>query len=75
MSLFTAIGRIFQRPLYTSDIMSMVAEMREQDPTLDARQQAGRALLWERKASRPVQAEMDAGRLAQKPYPYQNDAH
>lgn len=75
MSLFTAIGRFFQRPLYTSDIMTMVAEMRTQDSSLEARQRAGRALLWERKASRPVQAEMDAGRLAQKPYPYQNDAH
>ena len=74
MSLFTAIGRIFQRPLYTSDIMSMVAEMREQDPTHDARQQAGRALLWERQASRALQADMEAGEVAQKPYPYQTSA-
>ena len=45
MSLFTAIGRFFQRPLYTSDIMTMVAEMRTQDSSLEARQRAGRALL------------------------------
>ena len=74
MSLFTAIGRFFQRPLYTSDIMTMVAEMRTQDSSLEARQRAGRALLWERQASRALQADMEAGEVAQKPYPYQNDA-
>ena len=52
----------------------MVAEMRTQDSSLEARQRAGRALLWERQASRALQADMEAGEVAQKPYPYQTSA-
>ena len=73
MSLFTAIGRFFQRPLYTSDIMTMVAEMRTQDSSLEARQRAGRALLWDKNISAEVWDDLRAGRVEQNPYVYQTN--
>lgn len=71
MSLLTALGRIFQRPPYTSEITAFVEDMKQQDPSLEARQSAGRAIQWDRKADRHSQAEMAAGGVAQRAYPYQ----
>lgn len=71
MSFFSALGRVFQRPLYTSEISAFVADLKQQDPSLEQRQQDGRAIQWDRKAERHAQADMNAGGLAQRAYPYQ----
>ena len=71
MSLLSALGRVFQRPAYTSDLTAFVDTLKQQDPSLEARQSAGRAIQWDRKAERHAQAEMSAGRVAQRAYPYQ----
>jgi hypothetical protein len=71
MSFLSALSRVFQRPLYTSDISALVADLKKQDPSLDARQQAGRAIQWDCKAERHALADMKAGGLAQQAYPYQ----
>ncbi len=71
MSLLSALGRVFQRPLYTSDVMQMVQELKRQDPQLEARQLASRDIQWQAKTDRHTQAALDAGDVAQRPYPYQ----
>ena len=55
----------------TSDLTAFVDTLKQQDPSLEARQSAGRAIQWDRKAERHAQAEMSAGRVAQRAYPYQ----
>lgn len=75
MSWCSAIGRIFQRPLYTSEIGSFVQGLKQKDASLEARQSAGRSLLWVRQVERHAQADMDAGRVAQQAYPYQTNGH
>jgi hypothetical protein len=71
MSFLSALGRVFQRPLYTSEISAFVADLKKQDPSLEQRQQAGRAIQWDCKNERHAQADMQAGRVAQRAYPYQ----
>lgn len=71
MSFLTALARVFQRPAYTSDLTAFVETLKQQDPSLEARQSAGRAIQWNGKADRYTQAEMNAGRVAQQAYPYQ----
>ncbi len=71
MSFLSSIGRIFQRPLYTSDLTAFVDELKQKDASLEARQSTGRAIQWDRKANRQVQADMNAGAVAQQAYPYQ----
>ena len=71
MSFLSALGRVFQRPAYTSDLTAFVETLKQQDPSLEARQSAGRAIQWDRKADRHAQADMNAGRVAQQAYPYQ----
>lgn len=63
---------IFARPHYQSDATQFIDQLRQQKPTLEAEQRAGRALLWDKKIDRQAQAEMNAGELTQQPYVYQN---
>ena len=62
---------IFARPHYTSDATQFIEQMRQQKPTLEAEQRAGRALLWDKHIDRQTQNEIDAGDVAQQPYVYQ----
>lgn len=61
---------IFRRPDYQSEVTQFISQLKDQKPALDAQQQAGRALLWDKEVDREVWAEYRAGRVAQKPYVY-----
>ncbi|WP_394787569.1 DUF3460 family protein [Rhodoferax sp.] len=62
---------IFRRPDYTSETTQFIEQLKQQKPTLEAEQLAGRALLWDKKVDRSAQAEYREGRVAQNPYVYQ----
>ena len=64
---------IFRRPDYTSDATQFIDSLKSQRPDLEARQRAGRALLWDKQVDRGIWAEFRAARVAQKPYVYQTD--
>lgn len=61
----------FRRPDYQSDTTRFIAELKAKKPELDAQQQAGRALLWDKKVDRSLWQDYRAGRVAQKAYVYQ----
>jgi hypothetical protein len=64
---------IFRRPDYQSDATQFINQLKTQKPELDAQQQAGRALLWDKQVDREVWQDYRAGRVAQKPYVYQTN--
>jgi hypothetical protein len=65
---------IFARPHYASDVTRFIDELKKNKPTLEAEQRAGRARLWDKEdLDRDLQGEFRAGRVPQKPYPYQTD--
>lgn len=62
---------LFWKP-YTSDVTQFIHELRQQKPTLEAEQRAGRARLWDRTdIDRQEQAEWREAKVAQQPYVYQ----
>ncbi|MEH3087059.1 MAG: DUF3460 family protein [Xylophilus ampelinus] len=63
---------IFARPHYTSDATDFINDLKAAKPSLDAEQQAGRALLWDKAVDRKSWREYRAAQVAQKPYVYQN---
>ena len=65
---------IFRRPDYTSEATQFIEQLKQQKPSLEAEQLAGRALLWDKSVDRSAQAEFREGRVAQKPYVYQTNA-
>ncbi|WP_119966609.1 DUF3460 family protein [Simplicispira lacusdiani] len=64
---------IFARPHYASDATQFIDQLKKQRPELDAQQQAGRALLWDKQVDRSLWQEFGAARVPQKPYVYQTD--
>ncbi|GHC70086.1 hypothetical protein GCM10007320_04170 [Pseudorhodoferax aquiterrae] len=64
---------IFRRPDYKSDATQFIDQLKAQQPDLEARQRAGRALLWDKAVDRNAWAQFRQGRVAQKPYVYQTD--
>ncbi|MDY0107621.1 MAG: DUF3460 family protein [Giesbergeria sp.] len=64
----------FARPHYTSDATQFIDQLKKQRPELDAQQQAGRALLWDKQVDRSLWQEFGAARVPQKPYVYQTDS-
>ncbi|WP_198969625.1 DUF3460 family protein [Xylophilus sp. ASV27] len=64
----------FNRPHYTSDATQFIQQLKQQRPTLEAEQRAGRALLWDKNVDRSASREFRAGDVPQKPYVYQTDA-
>lgn len=62
---------LFWKP-YKSDVTTFIEQLKAQRPTLEAEQQAGRALLWDKPIDREAQAEYRAARVPQQPYVYQN---
>jgi hypothetical protein len=64
---------IFRRPDYKSDATQFIDQLKAQQPDLEARQRAGRSLLWDKAVDRGVWAQFRQGRVPQKPYVYQTD--
>jgi Protein of unknown function (DUF3460) len=64
---------IFARPHYSSEVTQFIDSLKKSDPELEARQRAGRALLWERPVDRKELAEFRDAKVAQKPYVYQTN--
>lgn len=62
----------FRRPDYQSDTTQFIEQLKASRPELDAQQQAGRALLWDKEVDRDVWQEYTAGRVPQQPYVYQS---
>ena len=60
----------FRRPDYESDTTQFIKQLKAQKPELDAQQQAGRALLWDKNVDRTLWEDYRAGRVAQKSYVY-----
>jgi hypothetical protein len=61
---------IFRRPDYQSDATQFINQLKVAKPELEAQQRQGRALLWDKQVDRRLAADIDAGRVAQKPYVY-----
>ncbi|WP_298208631.1 DUF3460 family protein [Acidovorax sp.] len=65
---------IFRRPDYQSDATQFINQLKASRPELDAQQQVGRALLWDKQVDRNIWGEYREGQVAQKPYVYQTNA-
>jgi hypothetical protein len=59
----------FRKP-YKSEVTAFIESLKAQKPTLEAEQQAGRALLWDKEIDRQAQAGFRAARVPQAPYVY-----
>lgn len=66
--------RIFRRPDYKSETSLFIDQMKAEKPDLEARQRAGRALLWDKNVDRKAWGEFREAQVAQKPYVYQTEA-
>ena len=64
----------FQRAHYTSEATQFIESLKAHNPQLEKAQRDGRALLWDKQVNREVQQDLQAGRVAQKPYVYQTNA-
>lgn len=64
--------KIFRRPDYNSEVTQFIEQLKQQRPDLEARQRAGRALLWDKHVDRQAWSELRDGEVAQQPYVYQN---
>lgn len=64
---------IFARPHYMSEATLFLNQLKAQRPELDAQQSAGRALLWDKQVDSAIWQDYNAGKVAQKPYPYQTN--
>ncbi len=62
---------LFRRPDYQSDATQFIEQLKADRPHLDNAQQEARALLWNASVDRHGLKELNAGRVAQKPYVYQ----
>ncbi|HNV58347.1 MAG TPA: DUF3460 family protein [Rhodoferax sp.] len=62
---------IFRRPDYKSDATAFLEQLKKDKPELDAEQQKGRALLWDRNIDRDAGDGFRDAKVAQKPYVYQ----
>jgi len=65
---------IFQRDHYTSEATQFIESLKAKNPQLEKSQRDGRALLWDKHVNTEIQQDIQAGRVAQKPYVYQTNA-
>ncbi|MET0312356.1 MAG: DUF3460 family protein [Burkholderiaceae bacterium] len=63
----------FRRPHYDSEITQFINGLKKDQPDLETRQRAGRALLWDKAVDRSAWQEYREGQVPQKAYVYQND--
>ena len=61
---------IFARPHYTSEATNFIEQLKKVKPQLDAQQQQGRSLLWDKEVDADVWQDYRAGKVAQKAYVY-----
>ncbi|KAF1044786.1 DUF3460 family protein [Xylophilus sp.] len=61
----------FRRPDYQSDTTQFINKLKADNPAIEAGQQAGRALLWDKEVDRAAWDAYRRARVAQKPYVYQ----
>lgn len=66
-----SLAKFFGLTQYRSEATEFIDDLKKRRPELDAQQQAGRALLWDRPVDRDLQGEFREGRVAQRPYVYQ----
>ncbi len=72
MSKLTSfIAAVFRRPHYQSEASVFIEHLKREKPDLEAKQLAGRALLWDKQIDRAAAREFDEARVAQQPYVYQ----
>lgn len=65
---------IFKKSGYVSEFTSFLTELKQQNPTLEADQQAGRARLWDKqKLDLDEMRRAQASRVKQKAYVYQSN--
>lgn len=60
----------FARPHYESDATQFINQLKKDRPQLEAQQQHGRGLLWDRQVDAEVWKDYRAGKVAQKAYVY-----
>lgn len=65
---------LFWKP-YTSDVTTLIEELRAKKPSLEATQEAGMALLWNQANDARAQAEYREAQVPQQAYVYQTKAH
>jgi hypothetical protein len=70
-----SLARIFQRPHYRSEATDFIDGLKKSRPELAQQQVQGRALLWDKQIDRDLQAEFEAGHVAQQAYVYQTAPH
>ena len=70
MSMFQ---KFFRRPDYQSEVTQFIEKLKSDEPGLEARQRAGRALLWDKQVDRDAWSEWRDARVAQQAYVYQNN--
>jgi hypothetical protein len=64
---------IFQRPHYRSETTDFIDALKQKDPSLEARQRAGRALLWDKPSDLEAGKSEQAAKVPQKAYVYQTN--
>jgi hypothetical protein len=64
---------IFRRPDYTSDATQFIEGLKAQKPAIDAEQQKGRSLLWDKVIDRLALKGFRSAKVKQKPYVYQTN--
>lgn len=55
---------------YVSEVTRFIQDLKDRDPTLEKRQQEGRARLWDRPQNLELRREFAAARVPQKAYVY-----
>jgi hypothetical protein len=73
MAAMSFLQRFFRRPDYRSDVTQFIAQLKTEQPDLEAQQRAGRALWWDKKLDREAIAEWQDARVPQKAYVYGDD--
>lgn len=66
---------LFRRPDYQSDTTQFIAQLKRENPAVEAGQRAGRALLWDKSVDREIWRDLRAGQVPQKPYVYQSGSN
>jgi hypothetical protein len=67
------LQRIFRRPDYRSDVTQFIDQLKSEQPDLEARQRAGRAIWWDKHVDREAQEDWQSAKVPQKPYVYGDD--
>jgi hypothetical protein len=64
------LWNLFRRPHYESEATHFIDQLKADQPDLEARQRAGRAIWWDKHVDRQAQSEWKDAKVAQKPYVY-----